>query len=114
MKDQERLAELGNTRGEILLGNVVKQGAADAEWPSGERHLDFAFGFYFFDAFGEQAGNMGRIEWCGYGHDRTRFGNPMRRGEHRRTAEAVADQNRRRADLLLQMIRSGNEIVDVG
>jgi hypothetical protein len=114
VKNQKRLAQLGNTHGEILPGNVVKQGAADAEGSAGEPHLDLAFGFYFFDAFAEQADHMRWIGWRGNGYDRTRLGNAVCRGEHRRTAEAVADQNCGRADLRLQMIRGGNEIVDVG
>ena len=91
MEDQERLAKLGNTRRNLLLGNVVEQGATDAERLAGERHLDFAFAFYVFDAVAEQAGNVGRIERRGDGHDCTRFGDAMRRGEHRRPAQAVAD-----------------------
>ena len=69
---------------------------------------------YFFDAFAEQADHMRWIGWRGNGYDRTRLGDAVCRGEHRRTAEAVADQNCGRADLRLQMIRGGNEIVDVG
>ena len=56
---------------------------------------------------------MRRIERRSDGHDRTRFGDAMRRGEHRRAAEAVADQNRRCGDLYPQVIGSGNEIIDI-
>src|SRR6516165_5369646 len=67
MEDQERLAKLGNAGRNLLLGNVVEQGATDAEGLAGERHLDFAFVFYVLDAVAEQAGNMGRIERRGDG-----------------------------------------------
>ena len=87
MEDQQRLVKLGNTRGKILLGDVVEQGAADPEGSAGERYFDSALGFYFVDTLAEQAGNMGRIGWRGNGHDGTRFGDAMRSGEHRRAAE---------------------------
>src|SRR5215831_20633289 len=53
VKDQERLAKPGNPRGEILLGDVVEQGAADAEGAPGKRYFDLAFAFYVFNAFAE-------------------------------------------------------------
>ena len=41
-------------------------------------------------------------------------GDAMRGGQHRGAAEAVADQDRRRAMRLAQMIGGGDEIVDIG
>ena len=42
------------------------------------------------------------------------LGNPVRGRQHRAAAEAVADQDRRRAVHLAQMIGGGDQIVDVG
>ena len=43
-----------------------------------------------------------------------RLGNAMRRGQHRGAAETMADQDRRRAGHLAQVIGGGDQIVDVG
>ena len=51
-------------RGEVLLGDVLEQGTADAERPASERHLDFALRFNFSDAVAEELGNVCWIEWC--------------------------------------------------
>ena len=42
MEDQQRLAQLGDAFGQLLLGHVVEEFAADAERPAGERDLDLA------------------------------------------------------------------------
>ena len=41
-KTSSALRRLGDVCREILLGDIVEQGAADAERPAGKRHLDFA------------------------------------------------------------------------
>ena len=61
----------------------------------------------------EQAGDVRRIARRGDGHHRARLGNAVRGGQHRGAAEAVADQDRRRAVRLAQMIGGGDQVVDV-
>ena len=76
-------------------------------------HFDFALLLDFVDVVAEQARDMGRIERRGDRHHGMRVGNAVRRGEHGGAAEAVADQNGRRADRRPQMIGGGDQIVDI-
>ena len=80
-----------------MLGDVVEEFAADAERPAGERDLDLALRADVLDAIAEQAGDMRRIAGRGDRHDRARLRNVGGGGQHRGAAEAVADQDRRRA-----------------
>ncbi len=113
VKDEQCLAQSANALGEILPGDIGKQGTADAERSADQRHLDFAFALDLVDAVAEQAGDMCRIERRGDRHHCARLGNAVRGSEHRGTAKAVTDQNSGCADRRPQMIRGGHQIVDV-
>ncbi len=113
VEDEQRLVQLGDVRGEILLGDVVEEGAADAERAARERHLDLALRGDVGDAVAEQAGDVRRIARRADRHHGARLGDAVRGGEHRGAAEAVADQDRGRVQRAAQMIRRGNEIVDI-
>jgi hypothetical protein len=56
---------------------------------------------------------MRRIERSGDRHHGTRFGNAVRRGEHRRTTQTVTDQDGRRRNARPQMIGGGDQIIHV-
>ena len=65
------------------------------------------------DVLLEQADDMRGIERRGDGDHRARVGNSVRGGEHRGAAQAVADQDFRRAMRLAQMLGGGDQVVDV-
>ena len=114
MEDKQRLAQAGDARFKVLVGDVIEEGAADMELPAAERDLDFvliaARGF----PVGEQAGDVSGIGRGIDRHHRARFGDAMGGGEHSGSAEAVADQNRGRGKSLAQVVGGGDQIVDVG
>ena len=113
MEDKQRLAQAGDARFKVLVGDVIEERAADMELPAAERDLDFvliaARGF----PVGEQAGDVPGIGRGIDRHHRARFGDAMGGGEHSGSAEAVADQNRGRGKSLAQMVGGGDQIVDV-
>ena len=61
----------------------------------------------------EQPDDVARIVRRGDGDHGARLGDAMRGREHGAAAEAVADQDRRRAVHLAQMIGGGDQVVDV-
>ncbi len=99
---------------ELLLRHVVEEFALDRERPPGELHLELAFLLDRIDVLLEQAGDVRGIVGRGDGHHRAHLGYAVRGGEHGRAAEAVADQDRRRAARLAQVIGGGDQVVDVG
>jgi len=113
VEDQQRLAQAGNALGKILPGNIGKQGAADAERPADQRHLDFALAFDLVDAIAEQARDMRWIERRRDRHHRAGLGDAVSGSEHRRTTKTMTDQNGGCADRRPQMIGGGHQIVDV-
>ena len=76
-------------------------------------HLDLALGLDLIDLILEQADDMRRIVGRGDGDHGARVGDAVRGGQHRAAAQAVADQDRRRAVHLAQMIGGGDQILDV-
>ena len=56
---------------------------------------------------------MRRVEGRGDCHHRARLGDALRCGEHRRAAEAMPDQDCWRGERAAQMVRGGDQIVDV-
>ena len=98
---------------QLLLGHVVEEFALDAERPPGQRHFDLALFLDCVDVLLEQADDMRGIVRRGDGHHRARVGNAVRGGQHGAAAQAVADQDRRRAVHLAQMIGGGDQVVDV-
>ena len=62
----------------------------------------------------KQSGDMARIARCADGHDRFHLRDVGRGGEYCRTTQAMADQQRRRALRLPQIIGRSNQIGNVG
>ena len=114
VKDQQRFVQAGDERGEILLGNVVEQRAANAERPALERHLNLALAGNLGGAVAKQADDMGGIERCADRHHGASLRNAVRGSKHRGTAETVTDQDRGRRERLPQMIGRGDQVVDIG
>ena len=107
------MCRLGDEGFEILLRDIVEQGAADAKRPAGQRHLDLVLIVELGNAFAEQPDDMRRIGRRRDRHHGARLGDAVRGGEHRGAAEAVADQDRRRHERRPQMIGGGDQIVDI-
>ena len=114
MHDQQRLVQLCDVRHQAVFGDVVEEFALDVERPAGELNLDLAVLADVLDAILEQMGDMDGIGGRGDGHDRLGIRNLPGGGEDRRTAEAVADQDRGRPAGFAQMIGGADEIGDVG
>jgi hypothetical protein len=113
VKDQQRLAQIGETVLQLSLGHVVEDFALDAERPARERHLDFALRADHVDVLLEQAGDVGRIARSRNGDYGARVGDFVCGGEHGAAAQAVPDQDRGRSPRLTQMIGGGHQVVDV-
>ena len=113
-KISSALRRCGDAVDQHLLGDVVEEFAADAERPPGERHLDLALLADLGDLAPEQAGDMGGVARRGDRHHRARFGNAVRGRQHRRAAEAVADQERGRVPASGAMVGGGDQVGDIG
>ena len=113
MKDQQRFVQAGDARGEILLGDVIEQRAANAKWPALQRDLNLALAGNLGGAVAKQADDVGGIERCADRDYRASLRNTVRGGEHGGTAETVTDQDRRRREGVPQMIGRGDQVVDI-
>src|SRR5215471_15639771 len=96
-----------------MLDDVVEEFALDAKGASGERNFDFALSADVIKVLFEQSGDMGGIGGRGNGHDSLGLRNLPCRGQDRRAAEAVADQNGGSLPRLAQMVGGAHEIGDV-
>ena len=63
---------------------------------------------------GEVVRDVDRRGWCTDRDDARRFRHVRRRRKHRRPAQAVADQQRRRGVVLSQIVGCRDEILDIG
>ena len=114
MHDEQRLMQVGDMRHQAVLGDVVEELALDAEWAAGERNLDFAGLSDVLDPFLEQARDMGRIGRGGDGDDRLGVRDLRGRGQDRRAAEAVADQDGGGFTGFAEVTGRTNEVGNVG
>ncbi len=114
MQHQQRLAQVAQALFELLRCDVVQEFLADAEGAARERDLDLALLLNVGDMLLEQTGDVPRIGRRRNRRDRARFRHLRRGGQHRRAAEAVADQDRGRLIHLAQVIRGRDQIGDVG
>src|SRR6185312_5273733 len=96
------------------LGDVVEKFAPDREGTAGERDLRLAVRADVLDMITEQARDMRGVRWRGDGDDGFRFRNLAGGGEDRRTAKAVADQDRGGLPRRPQTTGGADEIGDVG
>ncbi len=106
--------QAGDVLHQFLLGDVVEEFALDPERAPRERDLDFALRADAVEMLAEQTGDVSGIGRRRDGHDSLGFRDPSGGGEDRGTAEAVADQDRRRRADLAQMIGGAHEVGDVG
>ena len=95
----------------ILPRDRFEELAPDPEWAATDRDV----GLLFADIVGtlDQMEHVRRIERRRDRHDRLYGGNPFRRRDHRCAAERMPDQDRGRADALLQERRSSDQIIDI-
>ena len=114
VEDQQCLAQIGNAIDELMLGEIVDEAAADAKLPTREGRFDLALGADFVETVLEQAGHVGGIAGRGDRHHRACLRHLGGGGEHRRAAEAVADEDRGRAGAPAQFVRGRHQIGDVG
>ena len=113
MHHQQRLVQVCHLRHQIMLGDVVKEFALDVERPAGERDFHFAVLADVLDAIAEKMGDVEGIGRRRDGDHRFCVGNLTSRGQDRRSAKAVADQDRRRLPRFAQMPGGAHEIGDV-
>ena len=113
MHHHQRLAETLHRGADFLRPDVVEKLLLDPEITAGDADPRVAFRVDFLERVLDQAQDVVRVEGRSDGRDRGRLGDPRSRGEHRRAAEAVPDQERRGAVLAPEEVRRGDEIVDV-
>jgi hypothetical protein len=114
MEDQQRLVQGVDAPAQFLLGDVVQKGAADAERAAREPHLDLAAGFDLHASVPEQPRHMGRVGGRGDRHHRAGFRHRGRGRQDRGAAEAVADEERRRALEPAQVVGGRHQVGDIG
>ena len=114
VEDQQCLAQIGNAIDELVLGEIVDEAAADAKLPTRQRRFDLALGADFVETVLEQAGHVGGIAGRGDRHHRARLRHFGGGGEHRRAAEAVADEDGGRTGAAAQLVGGRDQIGDVG
>src|SRR5439155_23192204 len=83
-------------------------------WPAADIHLRFFPGSSALLAFHDEMPHMLRFERGADRGHRAHFRYLRGRGEDRRAAEAVADEDLGRAMMLAQVARGGHQIADVG
>ena len=114
VEDQERSVELGDRRFASRLAQVVEELAPDPKRTACDRHDGLAVAFDRRQVSREQAAHVLRRERRADGRDGLRFRQLSGGGEHGRAAEAVADEQARRPDGLLQVVRGRDEVLDIG
>ena len=78
-----------------LSRQVVDERLLHGELAPRQRHGGFPFGVDFRQSVPQLVGHMGGLKRRAHRGHRNRVGNVLRRGQHRRTAQGVADQQRR-------------------
>ena len=122
--DPHRLVDRGveHEKGPVQLGNLVRQGLAanivekrfgNVERPARQCHLGAPVAFDVPDLGGEILNDVVGIGGRRDGRDRLDLGNASGRGQHRRSAEAVPDEERRRLVLGAQVIGGANQVLDI-
>src|SRR5262245_64232803 len=101
-QDEQRFAQMGDVRHQVLLGDIVKKFALDGKGAAGKRN----FGLASFADFGkpllEQPGDMSRVRRSSDRDNDLRLWNFCGCRKDRRDAEAMADQDRRSCARLAQ------------
>src|SRR5262249_34214158 len=114
VKHQQRLAQVCEAIVDTLLCDVIEEFALDAEWPTGKSDFNLPMLADLVDVLLEQAGDVRRIAGCSNADDRACVRDSMRRSEYGGTAQAMADQDCRRAIGFSQIVGGANKIVEVG
>ena len=93
---QQRLAEVRDRRGLVVLAQVIDELALDGERPAPERHDGLAARLDLRQLRGQQMHHVARVERRADHRHRAGFRDRRGGGQDRRAAEAVADQQSRR------------------
>src|SRR5438309_3030122 len=94
MHHHQRLAETLHRGADFLRPDIVEKLLLDPEITAGDTDLRVALRVDFLDRVLDQSQDVVRVEWRSDGRDRGRLADPRSRGEYRRAAEAVSDQER--------------------
>ena len=81
MENKQRFMQVGDARGEVLMCDVIEEGAACMELPASELYLDFVLLTGRRWAIGKQSRDVPRIGWCVDRYHCARFGNAVRGGK---------------------------------
>jgi hypothetical protein len=111
---QKRLLELCQTIKEVLPRDIVEELLGDGEGATRQRNLRYSLLIDLRQIGGEIMRDMGCRGWRTDRDDARRFRHVRRRGKHRRPAQAMADQQRRRGVILSQIIGCRDKILNVG
>ena len=98
----------------VVRRDVVKETLGDGEMAPADLDLGRALGRDRRHRGCEQVAHVRRLGRRGDGCDAARLGYALGGGEHRRTAEAVPDQECRRPVVAAQVVGGRDQVVDVG
>ena len=113
MEDQQVATQPADDVLQAMVLQGVEECLADPEAPAGEFDLGLAVALDVGDPVREVVHQMPRIGRCADGGDAPDLRNPVGRGQHRRTAERMADQNGRRLSLAAHPVGRRHQVVDV-
>jgi len=114
VKDQQGFSNAGYFACQRLAGDIVEKLLFDGKHPS--RQVDFgkSFAFDFVQVGVEVVFHMLGIKRCGDGANCLRLRDTVCRRQHRRPAQTVTNQYRRRLSMRPQPVRRRNQIADIG
>jgi hypothetical protein len=114
MQYQQGTVQFPDAPGLRLAGQVFDELAPEGEWPPGELHGGLSLRFDQLESVGELPGDVRRLERRAQRRHGNAVGDAMGRREDGRTAQRMADQQRRGAVVGAQPIRGGDQIIHVG
>jgi hypothetical protein len=112
MHDEQGFPKLADVLRRVVALEVFEEIFANAERTSADVDRRFAFRLELF-LVGDEVLDVARIVRRAERRYGTRFGYAARRREHCRTAEAVSDEDLRRAVVFLEVIGSAHDVFDV-
>ncbi len=114
MKDEKRLGELRDARGETLLGEILEKLPLDRERSTGDRDRRLSGALDRREVALEKRAHVAWVARRADRHDGPCLGDVRSRGEDGGSAQAVTDQEQRGRVLPAQELHRRNEVRDVG
>ena len=114
VKHQQGAAKTGHGLGQLLGANVIQELTLDAKWAAAQIHFRFAPLLDLRHRVRKQVGDVIRVRRRTDGGDGLHFGQPFGHRQHRRAAQAVANQEGHRAVVDAHIRRRRLQVPQVG